>query len=361
MKRNNLSHQHILNSLLIVLDRLFKWLMGFFILEAEKVGVFEQFGLSVYRTMRGRGAYICETNQGIKLLRETSYKEEKYAKEDYITRKLKEQGFAAVDVFERTMEGSLLAEDDDKKKYYLKSWFDAGECDVKSFHEVMNACGAIAKVHKFLKNITIVPEEVTFHMPVAISLEEKYSRKIREMKMVSNYLRKKKGKTDFERAAYESMGSFMQEATDTMNYMGRSSYPQVFCKAVATGVLAHGSCNHHNILNGRGYVAVVNFERATMNLPITDLYDFMRKILEKYNWDMKLAYRMLDEYNKVHTITENDMETLALLFAFPEKYFKIMDHYFNSSKAWIPDKDIDKLDVVLKQNEARLRFVESLK
>lgn len=325
------------------------------------MGVFEQFGLSVYRTMRGRGAYICETNQGIKLLRETSYKEEKYAKEDYITLKLKEQGFATVDIFERTLDGNLLAEDDDKKKYYLKSWFDAGECDVKSFHEVLSACGAIAKVHKYLKNITIVPENVTFRMPVAISLEERYARKLREMKMVSNYLRKKKGKTDFERTAYESMENFMNEAENTMEYMARTNYSEIFKEASQTGVLAHGSCNHHNILNGRGYVAVVNFERAGINLPITDLYDFMRKILEKYSWDIKLAYRMLDEYNKVNTITEDEMETLALLFSFPEKYFKIMDHYFNSSKAWIPDKDIDKLNVVLKQNEARLRFVESLK
>lgn len=325
------------------------------------MGVFDQFGISVYRTMRGRGAYICETSQGIKLLRETAYREEKYAKEDYITLKLKENGFSAVDVFERTLNGTILAEDEDKKKYYLKNWFDAGECDVKSFYEVLSACGAIARVHASLNKFQIEQETKNFRVPVSMSLEDKYARKIREMKSVNNYLKKKKGKSEFERTAFENMGVFLKEAGETMERLLRSGYRETYSHAVQNEMIVHGSCNHHNILNGRGYVAVVNFERANINVQITDLYDFMRKILEKYNWDIKLAYRMLDEYNKVKTITESELEVLGLLFTFPEKYFKIMDHYFNSSKAWIPDKDIEKLKIVLKQNEARLRFVESLK
>ncbi|MDD6572623.1 MAG: CotS family spore coat protein [Thermoflexaceae bacterium] len=325
------------------------------------MGIFEQFGLSVYRTVRGRGAYICETNQGIKLLRETTCKEEKYAKEDYITSKLTENGFHTVDIFERTVNGNLLAEDEDKKKYYLKKWFDAGECDVKNYNDVLNACGGIARAHVCLNKFRLEPESLSFQIPASVNLKEKYEKKIKEMRSVSNYLRKKKGKSDFERMAFEKMDVFLKEALNTMEYLEQSDYMPVYEQAMKTGTLSHGSCNHHNILNGKGYVAVVNFERANINVQIVDLYDFMRKILEKYNWDIKLAYRMMDEYNRVKTITDEDLIVLSLLFSFPEKYFKIMDHYFNSSKAWIPDKDIEKLNVVVKQNEARLRFVESLK
>lgn len=325
------------------------------------MGVFEQFGLSVYRTARGRGAYICETSQGIKLLRETSHKEEKFAKEDYITSRLAANGLNTVDVFERTLNGTILAEDDDKKKYYLKRWFDAGECGVKNYNDVLNACGAIAKMHVCLNKICPEQEKLSFHIPVSASLEDRYGKKIKEMRSVSNYLRKKKRKSDFERMAFEQMDIFLKEALGTMEYLEKSDYKSFYEHSLREAELSHGSCNHHNILNGKGYVAVVNFERANINVQITDLYDFMRKILEKYNWDIKLAYRMMDEYNKVKTITEEDSGVLALLFSFPEKYFKIMDHYFNSSKAWIPDKDIEKLNVVIKQNEARLRFVESLK
>ena len=70
---------------------------------------------------------------------------------------------------------------------------------------------------------------------------------------------------------------------------------------------------------------------------------------------------MIDEYNKVKTISDDELNVLGIMFAFPEKFFKIMNHYYNSSKAWIPDKDIEKLKNVIKQNESRRRFVESLK
>lgn len=32
-----------------------------------------------------------------------------------------------------------------------------------------------------------------------------------------------------------------------------------------------------------------------MNVRISDLYQFMRKILEKYDWDIQTAYKMMEE------------------------------------------------------------------
>lgn len=324
--------------------------------------VLEQFGISAYRTMRGRGAFICETNRGTVLLRETTSKEEKYAKEDYITMEVKRAGYDKVDTFIRTKDGNLLAEDSDKKKYYLKKWYDAVECDVKKYRDVMDAAGAIARMHVGLEKVKM-PESVEggFNIPVSMGLEERYQRKMREMKSLKNYLRKKKKKSVFERTVYETMEQFIKEGNDTIESLAASGYSAFYEKIQKEKIIAHGSCNHHNILNGKGYVAVVNFERAAINVPITDLYDFMRKILEKYNWDIKLAYGIISEYDRIRTISDDEVNVLAHLFAFPEKYFKILDHYYNSSKAWLPDKDVEKLDVALKQNEARLRFVESLK
>lgn len=325
------------------------------------MGVFDQYGISVYRTVRGRGAFICETSAGMKLLRETAYSKEKYAKEDFVTRSLYDSGYETVDIFCKTLTGELFAEDDDKKKYYLKNWFEAAECDVKSYHDVISAVAGIADMHLHLNKIEIRKEELPFKIPVAESAMERFERKYKEMRSINNYLRKKKKKTDFERKAWENMQRFLLEAENAMELMEQSDYERYFQEARNNCTIAHGSCNHHNILTGRDYVAVVNFERAHINLQITDLYDFMRKILEKYHWDIKLAYRMIDEYNRVKTIRDEELKLLAVLFGYPEKYFKIMNHYYNSSKAWIPDKDIEKLNVVVNQNEARLRFVESLK
>lgn len=325
------------------------------------VGVFEQFGISVYRSQRGRGGFIYETDRGLRLIRETNYGEEKFAKEDYITKKLVEAGLTTTDTFERTLEGNILTEYEERKRYYMKKWIEASECDVKNYGDVLNATRAIGKMHNYLGKLDLenLPENI--HIPVNINLEVRYKKKLKEMKTITNYLRKKKNKTEFERMAYENMGTFVKEAIATINRMEDMEYNRLYDAMIERKELLHGSCNHHNILVQKGVAAVVNYERVAVGHSITDLYDFMRKILEKYNWDIKLAYRMIDEYNKERNIDEASAKILSALFTYPEKYFKVMNHYYNSSKAWLPDKDKDKLFTVVKQNEARLRFVESLK
>ena len=44
----------------------------------------------------------------------------------------------------------------------------------------------------------------------------------------------------------------------------------------------------------------------------------------------------------------------------PEKYWKIVSHYYNTGKSWIPDKDIEKLKIVIRQEDQKERFLRSL-
>jgi hypothetical protein len=45
---------------------------------------------------------------------------------------------------------------------------------------------------------------------------------------------------------------------------------------------------------------------------------------------------------------------------FPEKFWKIANHYYNTHKAWISGRDIEKLDKVIAQEENRIKFLENL-
>ena len=43
---------------------------------------------------------------------------------------------------------------------------------------------------------------------------------------------------------------------------------------------------------------------------------------------------------------------------FPEKFWKISNHYYNSNKAWVSGRDIEKLEKVIEQEAKRLTFLE---
>lgn len=316
--------------------------------------ILEQYGLVSHKMVRGRGGFICETDKGYKLLKETASDEEKLAKVAFVTNSLEEAGYRKTDVFEVSCKGTLTVQDEEGKSYYLKRWYEYDECDVKNYGRVLEAVGEIACLGNNLNKIDYTVNN-NFKIPVSLEINRRYAKKIKEMRAVANYLRKKRNKNAFERSAYEVMEGFMKEAQIALDKA------ELLTDDESLYGLVHGACNHHNILCGKNGCAIVGFERAKIDVKIMDLYDFMRKILEKYDWDIKLAYKMLDEYNKVKTLDENDINCLICLFTFPEKFFKIMNHYFNSSKVWIADKDVEKLIKAVAQNETRHRFLESLK
>ena len=84
----------------------------------------------------------------------------------------------------------------------------------------------------------------------------------------------------------------------------------------------------------------------------------MRKILEKYEWDIQTAYKMLDEYDKVKPVSDIDLELLGVLFSFPEKFWKISNQYMAHKKHWISPRYIEKLEEFIHNKEARSIFLE---
>ena len=76
-----------------------------------------------------------------------------------------------------------------------------------------------------------------------------------------------------------------------------------------------------------------------------------KKILEKYNWDVFLARRMLEQYDKIRPISSEEWENLQIRFTYPEKYWKLANYYFSHNKAWISGKNTEKLEKVIAQKK----------
>ena len=54
------------------------------------------------------------------------------------------------------------------------------------------------------------------------------------------------------------------------------------------------------------------------------------------------------------------IESLYYLFLYPEKYWKQVNFYFNNSKSWISEKNIEKIKKAVEQNSVRTAFADCL-
>ena len=107
-------------------------------------------------------------------------------------------------------------------------------------------------------------------------------------------------------------------------------------------------------------MATTNFEHVRVDVQMQDLYYFLRKVMEKHKWDAELGRGILEVYHAVRPLEEAEREYLVLKLLYPEKFWKTASAYYHSNKAWIPEKDVEKLKKVIGQEKNRVKFVGNL-
>lgn len=325
--------------------------------------VLEQYNLEVISTSRGRGSLLVETNQGLKQLTECNRSPLQLKLEATLLQFLKEEGRQLVDAYVPTKEGLLYAENSQQIRYVLKDWYRASECNVSSNLEVGMAVCALAKIHALLRNFDVegnLEGLEGLQLCEGENLIDEYLRRGKELRRVRTYIRNKKKKSDFERDIYEHSSEILEQALQAQTLLQEADYQALYQKALNEHQFCHGNYSQHNSLVKEGEVAIVNFQKMKLQVPITDLYFFMRKVLEKNHYNVRVANVMLEEYNRILPISQKELQVLKAMFTFPEKYWKQMNYYLNSSKTWISPRSMEKLERATKQLPARMALVETI-
>ena len=81
-----------------------------------------------------------------------------------------------------------------------------------------------------------------------------------------------------------------------------------------------------------------------------------RKILSLIHIYARLGRKMLKTYSEVRPLREEEREYLGIRLLYPEKFWKLANYYYNTNKAWIPGKHMEKLEKFLAQREKRVSF-----
>ena len=180
-----------------------------------------------------------------------------------------------------------------------------------------------------------------------------YERHYRELVKLKNYVKNRKTKNEFERKFQEQYPHYIAEAERTLEML-KTQENDVRCQ------LCHGDCNQHNVVRtGEGF-RLIHFENMCYGPEVSDLSNFLRKMLEKNNWSPNLGIALLEEYAQIRNLTKGERRQLYITLLFPEKFWKISNHYANSHKAWVSGRDIEKLERIIEQETFRSIFLEKL-
>ncbi len=342
--------------------------------------VLEQYGVTAASIVRGRGAFFCRDQEAIYKLEPFDGSEGRLLKEYEVKERLYHAGFQNIDRYIQMPEPSvrekkptsqadeevllqapfydgsvtdrLISADRYRNAYVLKQYFDGHECDLKNEQEVVMAMKNLNRLHSVGRKM------------MGSSRQEMHSRALdtfarhnRELKRVRTFITKQNHKNEFEMKYLTLFSYFYNKAVQTEQMLKETQA----CNNSLRFGLCHGSYHQHNVLILKQGVATVNFEHFHYDNQLMDFYTFTRKLLEKNHFEYSCFMNVIRAYDEDAALTDMDYVYLYLLFAYPEKFWKLSNHYINGNKAWIAPKTLEKLDNLTKVEEEKNVFLEKFK
>jgi CotS family spore coat protein len=359
-------------------------------MQEYEMSVLEQYEIEVTSTRKTRGAVLCYSNirrnlpgmdleggqsirknqpetgsdgGGVLLLKEVKVSPRRIPALYELYEYLYSQGVTCIDRIVPTRDGAYFATLEDGSRYILKQWFQGRECDVKRTSEILASATNLAKLHLVMQHPMESPVSAGPHM------KEEYLRHNRELKKVRRFTRGVEPKGEFEFVFLKYFEQMYRWADAAVEELESSDYERLYRESLERSCLTHGEYNYHNILMLQGdynnrrepyRIATTNFEKFKRDVQVEDLYYFLRKVMEKQGWQLRLGDHMLNAYSAVRPLTEPEIEYLKIRLVYPEKFWKVANSYYHSNKAWMPVKNLEKLELAIRQTKEKKRFLEEI-
>lgn len=318
---------------------------------SEKLSeVWECYDMTIVSMFKGRGMNYLRTDKGIRILQPLVTSESRLEQEAALKEQLVQAGYTRVDCFVRNKAGELVTYDRYHTPYVLKEYFDGKECNIHSEEDMHLAIDNLAELHLALRQIgrEDIYEQDSSKIP------KTFLRHNREMQRVRAYMRKKATKSEFDYLYLSCFDTFYQQGELVVDSL--KAYQQKMENQSL--YYCHGAYNQHNMLLCKEGAATVNFDHFMVDNQLIDVYTFLRKAMEKNEYQSGMLFRLIETYEKKVPLSNQDYHFLYYLLWYPEKFWKITNQYNNMNKAWIPPKTYEKLETIIRQEALKQELLQ---
>lgn len=324
----------------------------------KSLGVLEQYDLEINGTYRTKGNYGCETPEGKYILQEYEHSDEKMAVMKILYDYLERQGFRT-DYVIANKEGKFVSVSEDGYTYILKKWYDGEECNINNVRHICQGAELLGRFHRCCENTEKLWQEGRgFHS--GENMVQSFGRHNKEIVTIKNYIRKRKNKNFFEMSLQKIIDDYHGQAVRALCELEQSSYEAVYRAALEQKSLNYGNFNQHNLLFEMEQPVMIHMMKVNYAPQIQDFYGFLRKVMEKNNWNAEIGKKVMDAYDSQRFISPDEYKMLKIMLSYPEKFWKIINYYYNSNKAWYSEKNEEKLKQFQKQENRRWEFIENM-
>jgi spore coat protein I len=185
---------------------------------------------------------------------------------------------------------------------------------------------------------------------------ETFARRLGELKRFRKIAAKGNGDFDY---GYLNIADYYCQLGDTLlSQLESSPYAVMVEEGRRAGCLCHRDFTGHNTVKCDPLPLITNFENMSIELPVYDVANLLRRRLRKCNWDLEEAFFVLEEYSKQRPLSSGEICVLKILLQFPQKLWRIVNKYYNSKRGRYEKTGLAKLAEITQEREPMSEFIK---
>lgn len=317
-----------------------------------------QFDIKIESIKPNKGVYYLKTDKGERCLKKVNYGVQKLlfvygAKEHLIL-----NGFNNVDKYFLNIEKEPFAVVNEDL-YTLSEWISGRECNFKDKNDVALASEKLAYMHRSTKGYE--PPENSKLKSDLERWPHLMDKRIKSLDKMRNMGRKRGVKGSFDLNYIKSLQFYKELGKRAMKVLSDSNYMDICKSTEAEKSFCHHDYTYHNIIISDDSVNVIDFDYCKREVRAYDIANFMTKVLKRVDWDIEYAKIIIDNYNKVDLLREEEYKVIFAFLLFPQRFWRLSNRYYYNEVNWAQNTFGNKLENLISEQEIYMNFIEAFK
>ncbi|WP_461207378.1 CotS family spore coat protein [Clostridium sp. DL1XJH146] len=318
-----------------------------------------QFDIRIESIKPQKGVYLLKTNKGDKCLKRINYGVQKlyfvYAAKEHLI----ENGFTFIDRYDLNIEEEPFAFVNEDI-YTLSRWIQGRESDFYNDEDLVGAAKNLAKMSIASRGYD-PPENSKLKTDLG-RWPHLMDKRVAALDKMRNMSRKRHRKCDFDFAYLQHMNYYKKYGVRALNVLKDSKYKEICEETENEKSFCHHDYTYHNIIiDEDSNFNVIDFDYCKRELKIYDISNYMVKVLKRRDWDIKYAKLILENYNKINPIKEEEYRILFAFLLFPQRFWRLANRFYYNEVSWGTKSLTRRLDLIIDEQEKYDKFIDDFK
>lgn len=318
-----------------------------------------QFNIKIESIKPNKGVYHLKTDKGEKCLKKINYGAQKllfvYGAKEHLIK----NNFNRVDRYCLNAEGepyALVNED----LYTLSEWIEGRECDFHNLEDVNIAAKNLAYMHIASKGYE--PPENSKLKSDLERWPHLMDKRVKSFDKMRDMARKKNNKSSFDLSYIKAMQFYKDLGKRAMEVLNSSEYINICKLTEVERSFCHHDYTYHNIIIDKNNdVNIIDFDYCKREVRAYDISNFMIKVLKRVDWNMEFANTILNSYNEINPLMEEEYRLIFSFLLFPQRFWRLANRYYYNEVNWAQNTFANKLEDLVKEQQIYLKFIEGFK